>query len=1141
WLCNGSGQYLLYDEMDRYLWENRLESLPYGNSGTIRNRKAEPRSAGFDEKNNSVWIVFTYEISQCVYTVDEVGQLIYAEPKNVTFDDITVNVSYEILSDGSHILFDKFRIVMEDYRGDVINLRGYLPNREAIRRFLECRLFDTRKGVEEEIRKAEEKISKALSMWKIKDDQNVLLNLFRFKKYKAVVGSNWEFANDARFNLLIRMNHKERLRQCLQTVVRDLSISNPDDKIKVCPEINLLRWVDVDSEGRPVTEKFDELISDMFKDAELVIIIDCKEENAWAKTQEQIARETVIYEATWECIVKAAKQPDAASLIIVADDTVYRKTFRKNSEIYERLCRHHLEIPDLSVDEVYQMSLDYAKRQGFALSEETEERFHKWLLEEYPRSEVKEWEFVDELFNNQIFTDFLTQGRESMTLMPDIIPTGEKLRAPEEIFQELDRLVGLEQVKKELRGMYNTRVVLGTAYREPEHMCFVGNPGTGKTEVAKMVVDLLYAMRLISKDVCVTVKATDLMAGYLGQTSGQTEEYIKKAYGGVLFIDEAYGLGREESLYAQEALDVLIQEMADTENPERPVVILAGYEEEMHQLMAANPGLQSRIRRFVHFKDYSEDELFRILYKILEEKGFQLDASEKDRKRFRDKDFKLASLPKQLSGLSDLIKEKKSKEFFGNARDMRTLCDRLIEQWACDGSDESPAEKPRVIGATHIDSLNDEKRKEETEGGIGELIGMADLKEKLAEFEAKVKYGAELRRNGIVLPTANMHMLFVGNPGTGKTTVAMRLADKLCRIGVLPSNRCIVAEGKDLIRYQKEKTPAQTTEDYIKRARGGILFIDEAYSLLNRQEGWEVIDVLLTAMEKYKEDTIFIFAGYPRDMEALLNANSGLQSRIANHFEFPDYEPAELVEILYLELRKTGLHFADDDAAIAKLLDIMEMFSAMPNFGNGRFVGLLFEQIIAKRANAGNYKKGDKENLRTLTTDDIPTISELLRTSHGRKGLEDPEKRKDEIMDRVARHELGHAVVSLETDGDTPIEKISVKGSYGSYGRVSYRSDGNGLATEQELRNRLATLLGGRNAERVFFGDSSVGCSSDYESAKNLAKWMIESWAMGELGISNEMDFMREADARATKILYDNREFIDAVAAKLVEKREISG
>lgn len=1148
WFSYGKGRYLLNYEFDKYLHKYRPELLPFGEYGQVDDdsSSAEFHAAEFYPKNNTFRFALTKKLYYYFdyiedYSVDD-GQ-VTRKREECTVDDITVNVSFEVMPDGCHIIFDQFYLSDQYSKGDIRSLKVYLPNEEAVRRILMGELREPVKETKMKIEKAEKIISDTLSRYAIKDKEDVLLNFFRFKIHKDATRRDID-VQGTRFNLLININNTVRMMKCLQTVFRQLSLSK--EKIVYCQERSLLEVF----KKNEIEEGY-KAILDVFLKYELVVIIDCQEPeekmaDASSQEKDSLTENAMIHKLAWKHIAEAAKQSGAARLIIIANDAVYRKKFRRNLEIYDQLCRHHLEIPDLSPEEVYNMCLERVKVSGFKLTEVTEEKLHEFILETYSRSEVREEEFVDNLFNNQIFADWLSQGCDSNSLEPNLIPE-IKLRDSEDVFRKLDELVGLGQVKKELRSIYDRRVALGVEDKELEHMCFVGNPGTGKTTVAKLLADMLYDMRLINKNVLVCKKATDLFAGYLGQTAEKTTNIIKEAYGGVLFIDEAYGLARSENLYAQEALDVLIQEMEDADNPERPVVILAGYEKEMRELRAANPGLESRIKRFVHFEDYNEDELFEILCGMLEKKQFRLDVPEECVEKFRNEGFKLDYLPTELSGLRDLIKEKKSKEFFGNAREMRTLCDELIERWAAawaenkrnaeNVSDESSREK--VITKDYIDSL-----KAKTKDGIKELIGLTDLKEKLDEFEARVKYAAELRRNGTYIPDSNMHMLFVGNPGTGKTTVAKRLADKLCRIGVLPTNKCIVVESKDLVRYQNQKTPAQITEDFIKRAIGGILFVDEAYTLVT-PEGLKVIEVLLTAMEEHKDDTIFIFAGYPKEMDDFLSTNPGLKSRIANRFEFPDYKPAELIEILYLEMKRTGetedkrLRFADNDKAIEKLMEILEMFSAMPDFGNGRFVGSLFRQIIDKHA--ARYKEGNQEDIRTLMTEDIPTIQELLRVSYGKEGIADPEKIKGEILNRVARHEMGHAVVSMETDGDTPIEKISVRGAYGSYGRVSYHPDGESLHTEQELKNRLASLLGGRNAERVFFGDSSAGCASDYERAKNLVKMMIEHWAMGELGISKEMDFLREADARATKILYDNRDFIDAVASKLVEVGEISG
>jgi probable Rubsico expression protein CbbX len=196
----------------------------------------------------------------------------------------------------------------------------------------------------------------------------------------------------------------------------------------------------------------------------------------------------------------------------------------------------------------------------------------------------------------------------------------------------LDRdLVGLLPVKTRIREIAALLLVerarreLGLQAEPPSlHMCFTGNPGTGKTTVAQRMADILHRLGYIRRNHVVTVSRDDLVGQYIGHTAPKTKEVLKKAMGGVLFIDEAYYLYRPENErdYGQEAIEILLQTMEDRRDD--LVVILAGYRERMNIFFQSNPGMASRIAHHIDFPDYSEEELFRICELMLEKMHYRL-------------------------------------------------------------------------------------------------------------------------------------------------------------------------------------------------------------------------------------------------------------------------------------------------------------------------------------------------------------------------------------------------------------------------------------------------------------------------------------------------------------------------------------
>jgi probable Rubsico expression protein CbbX len=232
-----------------------------------------------------------------------------------------------------------------------------------------------------------------------------------------------------------------------------------------------------------------------------------------------------------------------------------------------------------------------------------------------------------------------------------------------------------------------------------------------------------------------------------------------------------------------------------------------------------------------------------------------------------------------------------------------------------------------------------------------DLVGLAPVKARIREIAAQLLVERARERLGIASGAPTLHMCFSGNPGTGKTTVALRMAEVLFRLGYIRRNQLVSVTRDDLVGQYIGHT-APKTRDVLKRAMGGVLFIDEAYYLYRpeneRDYGQEAIEILLQVMENQRSDLVVILAGYESRMDTFFQSNPGFRSRIAQHVTFPDYDVAELIEIAEGMLAR--MHYRLDPAAREALDDYLARRIRQPNFANARSVRNALDRARLRQA-----------------------------------------------------------------------------------------------------------------------------------------------------------------------------------------------
>jgi SpoVK/Ycf46/Vps4 family AAA+-type ATPase len=531
----------------------------------------------------------------------------------------------------------------------------------------------------------------------------------------------------------------------------------------------------------------------------------------------------------------------------------------------------------------------------------------------------------------------------------------------EDIMQHLDALIGLPEIKQQVRdhAVYLRYLQLRKSRGVNEagslnvHSVFMGNPGTGKTTVAKMMGRLYRKMGLLSKGHVHSVDRVDLVGEYIGQTAPKTREAIEKARGGVLFIDEAYALARgndDGKDFGREVIEILVKEMSD--GPGDLAVIVAGYPKEMETFLASNPGLRSRFKHQYEFRDYLPQELSAIADYAATQKQVSLTAGAKAR-------------------IDELIIEayRNRDRTFGNARFVFDLLEKAKIQMALRLMQREDVRKldPETLGriqAADIDRIKgtqrhrrpkipvDEIELNEALAELDSLIGMEHVKAQVRELVHLVRFYHKVGRD--VLNSFYLHSVLVGNPGTGKTTIARILARLFKALGILERGHLVETDRQGLVAGYVGQTAIKTAAK-IDEAIGGVLFIDEAYALTQSRGGQagdfgdEAIQTLLKRMEDQRGKFFVFVAGYPANMDSFLRANPGLNSRFDQYLRFEDFSPAELLAISQLMFAESQLQLTE--AAAAKLERYLQFIHQYRDayFGNARTVRNIVQEIIRQQ------------------------------------------------------------------------------------------------------------------------------------------------------------------------------------------------
>ena len=612
-----------------------------------------------------------------------------------------------------------------------------------------------------------------------------------------------------------------------------------------------------------------------------------------------------------------------------------------------------LNIDDYTPDQLLQIVELFAGEKKYIFDDEARQLLLKMITGMY---NSRDKDFANGRTMRQLFDKICSRQAERlqrvditrltneqlMTIIPADIPY-EAPKAVEytECLEKLNGLVGLDAVKKEISNLaafLNLQIRRGEANTfQGKHYVFTGNPGTGKTTVARIMADVFRTLGILSRGQLIEADRSKLVAGYSGQTAIKTNQLIDSALGGVLFIDEAYTLkSGDGDSFGAEAIDTLLKRLEDDRG--KFICIVAGYTDQMHDFIDTNPGLKSRFTQTIHFDDYTPDQLTEIFVNLAKNKSFTVDEETQ------------AAVHREFEQL--YLRRDKN---FGNAREARRMFDQAVERQSqrlvkmMGQPDFNDADMYRITTAD-LEEAQDTKARplDEVLNELDEFIGMRTVKNmirRLAVQSMFMKQRAVLGAGKVQQLSVNF--ILTGNPGTGKTSIARKMGEILQSMEILPTSRVIEASRATLVGKYMGETP-KIVNNMCDKAMGGILFIDEAYTLAadNDQYGKEAIDTLMKRMEDDRGKFVVIAAGYKDEMEAFLAVNPGLASRFSHKMHIDDYNEDELLAIFKKMAAQDN--YTLSPAAEFKLMDLIcrKLVVKDQSFGNAREIRNMLDATI---------------------------------------------------------------------------------------------------------------------------------------------------------------------------------------------------
>ena len=675
-------------------------------------------------------------------------------------------------------------------------------------------------------------------------------------------------------------------------------------------------------------------------------------------------------------------EDDRGKFVVIAAGyrTEMENLFRINPGFRSRF-NYFLDIKDYSPQQLFEIMQLFAKDKKYIFAPEAEELAKKMITEMY---NSRDKDFANGRTMRTLFDQICKRQAQRLQGASISSMTNEQLmtinqedipyEAPQSVdvadcLAKLDGLVGLASVKKEVSNLasyLNLQIKRGeTNTFQGKHYVFTGNPGTGKTTVARIMADIFKTLGIVSRGQLVEADRSKLVAGYSGQTAIKTNQLVDQALGGVLFIDEAYTLKSSDGdTFGSEAIDTLLKRLEDDRG--KFICIVAGYTNQMHDFIDSNPGLKSRFTQTIHFDDYTPDELTEIFLNLAKKKNFAVDQETND------------AIHRQFEQL--YLRRDKN---FGNAREARKIFDaaverqsqRLVKLMNDPGFQESDMFS---LKAEDLPMAQSEAARplDEVLNELDEFVGMRSVKNSIRRLAVQSMFMKQRAAMGAgKVQQMSMNFMLTGNPGTGKTSIARKMGEILQSMEILPTNRVLEVSRATMVGKYMGETP-KIVNNICDKAIGGILFIDEAYTLSEGgdQYGKEAIDTLMKRMEDDRGKFVVIAAGYKDKMEEFMMMNPGLASRFTHKLHIDDYNEDELLAI-FKSMAQKDQYTLSSTAEFKALDTIYKMVLAKnESWGNAREMRNLLDATIQKlslRVSQMPPEEVTKETYQIILPEDI--------------------------------------------------------------------------------------------------------------------------------------------------------------------------